>query len=107
MSKQRIYKVIREDGKYASIEVDAFKKAVENALRNWIKYDHPYRIEQRCYKDGRWELRIRTCYYPNTPQYSHTHKLRWDTDEDIEDILGNRSKVNLSEEIFSRFCLGK
>jgi tRNA modification GTPase len=26
---------------------------------------------------------------------------------DIEDILGNRSKVNLSEEIFSRFCLGK
>lgn len=25
----------------------------------------------------------------------------------IEDILGNRSKVNLSEEIFSRFCLGK
>jgi len=26
---------------------------------------------------------------------------------DLEDILGNRSKVNLSEEIFSRFCLGK
>ena len=26
---------------------------------------------------------------------------------DMEDILGNRSKVNLSEEIFSRFCLGK
>jgi tRNA modification GTPase len=26
---------------------------------------------------------------------------------EIEDILGNRSKVNLSEEIFSRFCLGK
>lgn len=26
---------------------------------------------------------------------------------DIEDILGNRSKINLSEEIFSRFCLGK
>jgi len=26
---------------------------------------------------------------------------------DIEDVLGNRSKVNLSEEIFSRFCLGK
>jgi len=25
----------------------------------------------------------------------------------IEDILGNRSKINLSEEIFSRFCLGK
>ena len=25
----------------------------------------------------------------------------------IEDILGNRSKVNLSEERFSRFCLGK
>lgn len=25
----------------------------------------------------------------------------------IEDILGNRSKVNLSEEIFARFCLGK
>ena len=26
---------------------------------------------------------------------------------DMEDILGNRSKVNLSDEIFSRFCLGK
>ena len=26
---------------------------------------------------------------------------------DIEDVLGNRSKANLSEEIFSRFCLGK
>ena len=26
---------------------------------------------------------------------------------DVEDVLGNRSKVNLSEEIFSRFCLGK
>lgn len=26
---------------------------------------------------------------------------------DIEDVLGNRSKVNLSEEIFARFCLGK
>lgn len=25
----------------------------------------------------------------------------------IEDILGNRSKINLSEEIFARFCLGK
>ena len=26
---------------------------------------------------------------------------------DIEDILGNRSKLDLSEQIFSRFCLGK
>lgn len=27
--------------------------------------------------------------------------------KNIEDILGNRAKINLSEEIFARFCLGK
>lgn len=88
MSKERVYAITREDGVNLSINVDKFKKSVENALRNWINYDGLYFIRQRVYRDGRWELEIRTSWYPNSPYYNHKHKLRWDTDEDVEDILG-------------------
>lgn len=74
-------------GAVIRIDVDEFKNHVKDYLLDRLPEDGLYKIvDQRCYRDGRWELTLRTQFFPTLPMYRKKFKLKW-TDWDTKDSL--------------------
>lgn len=71
------YELTYPNGEHRGIEVENFKEATEKYLRERLD-TKLIKIEQRCYRDGRWTVDLRTFWFPNQPYYHKKYKLAWD-----------------------------
>ena len=88
----RHYEVMLPDGVRYGVDVDKFRKSTTKYLED--RLDGLVTIKMRCYRDGRWDINVRTFWFPNTLQYNKRWRVYW-TSPDIKQIL---------DEIIGDYC---
>lgn len=86
----RKYQVLLPDGVTRGVDVDEFRKATTKYLTE--RLDGLVIVKMRCYKDGRWDITIRSMWFPNTVGYNKKYRTSWlrpDIREIMDDIIAD------------------